>query len=265
MINGCRKTQVLTLSVSTQKGPRSIFWFTDLPNLWLHADLEYMKIPTHRSAVRTCVLRVRQVKHLVSVSNACRLRGEDIVSDLRGVSGSNNVKLQTFASKSLSMKKRAMAGKERPNHTWNRSWVVSCQNKIWHNPAISTVNLIMGHLQTEHLYFASCILVQNGAAPVLSIEEQKTTRESFASDFKHSPNQALLGRSFPHSSSGLSMLSWVKPRCRLCECQNTWTMVETRRVMIRKECKARFEFYLFKQVLGPGKLILGWVPAFPAI
>lgn len=72
-----------------------------------------MKIPTHPSAVRTCVLRVRQVKHLVSVSNACKLRGEDFVSDLQRVSGSNNAKLQTSASKSLLLKRRPTAGKER--------------------------------------------------------------------------------------------------------------------------------------------------------
>lgn len=63
------------------------------------------------------MLRVREVKRLVPVSNACRLRGEDFVSDLHRVSGSNNVKLQTSASKSLLLRKRAMAGKERE---WER-------------------------------------------------------------------------------------------------------------------------------------------------
>lgn len=128
--------------------------------------------------------------------------------------------------------------RESGNCTWNRPWVVSCQNKSWHNPAISTVNLIMSHLQAEHLCFALCSLLQNGTAPMLGIDEQKTTGESFASDFKRSPNQTLSGRSFPHSSSGLSTLSRAKPRCGLCECQSTWTMVEAGRAMIRSECKA---------------------------
>lgn len=75
--------------------------------------MEYMKIPTHPSAVRTCVLRVTQVKHLLPVSSACRLRREDFVSDLHRFSGSHNVKLQPSASKSLLLEKRATAGKER--------------------------------------------------------------------------------------------------------------------------------------------------------
>lgn len=158
MINGCRKTQVLTLTVSIQKGPQSIFWFTVLENPWLCADSEYMKISTHPSAVRTCVFRVRQVKHLVSVSYACQLGGEDFVSDLHRASDSYNVKLQSSVSKSLLLKKKKEKKREQQqvreesgNLTWNRSCIVSCQNKSWHNPEINTINLVMSHLQAEHL------------------------------------------------------------------------------------------------------------------
>lgn len=78
-----------------------------------------------------------------------------------------------------------------------------------------------------------------GLPPVLGKDEQNTMRESCASDFKcSSPSQTLSGRSFSHSSSGLSTLSWAKLRCRLCECQSPWTMVKAGRVMIRSGCKA---------------------------
>lgn len=65
------------------------------------------------------MFRVRQVKHLVSVSYACQLGGEDFVSDLHRASGSYNVKLQSSVSKSLLLKKkkkkkkRAATGKGR--------------------------------------------------------------------------------------------------------------------------------------------------------
>lgn len=151
MINGCRKTQVLTLTVSIQKGPQSIFWFTVLTNLWLSADSEYTKLSTHPFAVRTCVFRVRQVKHLVSVSYACQLRGEDFVSDFHRASGSSNVKLQSLLLKKKYEKEQQQVREESGSHTWKRS--LSCQNKSWHNPEISTINLVMSHLQAEHLSF----------------------------------------------------------------------------------------------------------------
>lgn len=157
------------------------------------------------------------------------------------VSGLNNVKLEMSASKSLLLKRKEeqkQVRRQSANCTWKRFWVSSCQNKSWYNPAISTVSLIMSHLWAEHLCSTMCSLLQNGTVLMLGIDQQKTTAVSFASNFKCSSNQTLSGRSFPHSSSGLSTLSWAKPRCRLCECQNTWTMVEAERAMIRRECKA---------------------------